>query len=240
MAKLPFMRVFPKDFFGDAKVVALSTEERGVYMLLLMRMWQNQAWISADDRIIARLLDMDLRRWKRVYKPKIVPLLQLETDTFRKGFYTQKRLTETWRSATRDAEHAAMMREKKAVKSGRRYEIQEPPNRAPQEPQQEPDQWPYSEGISHSSDKEAADAAANHKASKEAAASLASGALHPREEPRPDVDERDQRRGAREDHQELPKPQRAMGGADPGASSLYARLAAERRRRATEDGKEED
>lgn len=75
MAQMPYMKLFWPDFFGDARVQALSAEAQGIYLLLLGVMWINGGWISADDKIIARRLGLDVRVWRARYKSEIVPLL---------------------------------------------------------------------------------------------------------------------------------------------------------------------
>jgi len=92
MSKLPYMKLFWPDFFGDARVQAMSTEAQGVYLLLLGVMWVSGGWISADDRIIARRLGLDVRVWRSRYKPEIVPLLSDFQAPLVARALTQKRL----------------------------------------------------------------------------------------------------------------------------------------------------
>jgi len=92
MSKLPYMKLFWPDFFGDARVQAMSTEAQGVYLLLLGVMWVSGGWISADDRIIARRLGLDVRVWRSRYKPEIVPLLSDFQAPLVPRAFTQNRL----------------------------------------------------------------------------------------------------------------------------------------------------
>lgn len=92
MSKLPYMKLFWPDFFGDARVQALSPEAQGLYLLLLGVMWVNGGWIAADDRIIARRLGLDVRVWRARYKTEIVALLSDFQAPLVGRALTQKRL----------------------------------------------------------------------------------------------------------------------------------------------------
>lgn len=100
MAKLPYMRMFWEDFFADPTVRRMSLEARGVYLLLLGLMWMNKGWLSADDRVIARMLEIDIRSWRMRYKREIVGHFDEKSDPILGSYYTQKRLAFEWRKAT--------------------------------------------------------------------------------------------------------------------------------------------
>lgn len=111
MADLPFMMMDWGRFFTDAKVVAMPTEAQGVYALLLGRMWLNEGWLSADDRVLARMLGLDIRTWRTAYKPHIVPLLRQENAAHVGPIYVQKHLQRVRASSL---EYRDKMRERTA------------------------------------------------------------------------------------------------------------------------------
>jgi uncharacterized protein YdaU (DUF1376 family) len=129
MVDLPFMMMNWSRFFADTKVEALSFEERGAYALLLGKMWLNQGWLSADERIISRTLGVDIRSWRLTYRPAIEPLLRREIDPHIGAIYTQKTLTAV-RAAALDlqqqrAASTARARAAKAAKARRKPSVAE-------------------------------------------------------------------------------------------------------------------
>lgn len=92
MTKLPFMRWWPGDFYTDPKVRSLTPDARRVYREMIDLMWMNEGWLSADDRLLARQLDMDVRTWRARYKDEIVPLLHEMSDEIGGRSFTQKRV----------------------------------------------------------------------------------------------------------------------------------------------------
>lgn len=100
MAKLPYMKLFWPDFFFDPRVQALTTEARGIYVLLLGVLWMSDGWIAADDKVIARRLGLDVRVWRSRYKAEIVPLLSDFQAPLVGRSYTQKRLQRELAKAT--------------------------------------------------------------------------------------------------------------------------------------------
>ena len=92
MSKLPFMKLYTSDFFGDARVRAMPAEVKGIYLLLLATMWDDGGWISADDKVIARRLGVDVRVWRSRFKPEIVPLLSDISVPLVGRSFTQNRL----------------------------------------------------------------------------------------------------------------------------------------------------
>lgn len=130
MPDLPFMPMNWSRFFSDGKVATLSIEAQGVYALLLGRMWLNEGWLCADDRVIAKQIGIDIRAWRRTYRPLIEPLLRRDIDPYIGPIYTQKYLTEVRISAldlkqTRAAS-TARARAAKAAKSRRTPSVTEP------------------------------------------------------------------------------------------------------------------
>ena len=62
---LPFFPIWVKDFLGDNRVAAMTTEEVGAYFLLLLNAWQEEppATLPNDDVLLARMARMDAGRW---------------------------------------------------------------------------------------------------------------------------------------------------------------------------------
>ena len=185
MAQLPYMKMFWPDFFTDPGVEAMSPEAQGIYLLLLGRMWMNGGWLPADDRVIARRLGLDVRVWRKRYKDEMSALLSDFQGPLGGACVTQNRLMLEWSKAeelrkqrianlgisegdyaTKSNRLAKRPVKEKPRRSGNRTER---PNR---EAEREPEQELHSRAIAHSSDKEAAGAAAHHIASEPAAVSL--------------------------------------------------------------------
>jgi uncharacterized protein YdaU (DUF1376 family) len=142
MADLPFMMMNWSRFFADSKVAMLPTEAQGVYVLMLGKMWLNQGWLSADDRVLARILGLDVRAWRRTYKPLIEPLLRREIDRHIGAIYTQKHLQEVRTTALASVERmaasTARARAAKAAKHGKVGSATEPKHDAATAPASEP------------------------------------------------------------------------------------------------------
>lgn len=88
MSDAPAMPVFPDAYLADT--THLSTEEHGAYLLLLMAMWRRSGSVPNDDRDLARIVGLDLPKWRKT-KRRLMPLLTREGDTL-----TQKRLRKEW------------------------------------------------------------------------------------------------------------------------------------------------
>lgn len=142
MTNLPFMMMNWGRFFADPKVDMLSAEEQGIYALLLGRMWLNQGWLSADDKVLARTLRLDIRRWRTYYKPVIVPLLRREIDRDIGPIYTQKHLQEVRQASLAISEknvaRTAKARAAIAAKRGHHAPVTEPKPRPATKPVAEP------------------------------------------------------------------------------------------------------
>jgi uncharacterized protein YdaU (DUF1376 family) len=73
-----------------ADTTHFSAEEHGAYLLLLMAMWRRNGHVPNDNRDLARMCCVSVKRWPRI-KARLMPLL-IEQD----GELSQKRLTTTW------------------------------------------------------------------------------------------------------------------------------------------------
>jgi len=132
MAELPFMMMNWKRFFNSERVQDLpGGEARGLYALLLGVMWRRGGWIKADDHIIAKALDIDIRRWRQTYKPMLEPLLRREIDPHIGEVYTQSTLTEVRASALdvidKNKARTARATAARAAKSTKRHSVTSPP-----------------------------------------------------------------------------------------------------------------
>ena len=89
MAELPIMPLATDALLADT--THLSTEEFGAYVRILLVMWRHGAKLPADDKELSRIAGITRARWGRVREKVTRPL------TYENGFWTQKRLTETWK-----------------------------------------------------------------------------------------------------------------------------------------------
>jgi uncharacterized protein YdaU (DUF1376 family) len=88
MAELPFLPIRPQAILADT--MHLSAEEFGVYCRLLFAMWLQRGRLSDDDRELARIAGVTLRRWHKIKEKVMRPM------TVAGGQVSQKRLTDTW------------------------------------------------------------------------------------------------------------------------------------------------
>lgn len=132
MTDLPAMMMYWGRFFASADVENLPTAEaRGVWALMLGKMWLNGGWIKADDRIVADKLGLDIRRWRHTYKPLFEPLLRRQIDPHVGAIYTQKTLTSVRASAlemvAKNKARTARATAAKAAKARKARSVTEPP-----------------------------------------------------------------------------------------------------------------
>ena len=60
----PFFPLYTKDFFSDYRIQDLSAEQRGLWLLLLARMWEADMMLPADDdKMIARMMGLPCEKW---------------------------------------------------------------------------------------------------------------------------------------------------------------------------------
>lgn len=89
MAELPFFPLDTGAFLSDT--THMSPEELGAYTRILLVMWRHGAKLPADDKELSRIAGITRARWGRIREKVTRPL------SYENGFWTQKRLTETWR-----------------------------------------------------------------------------------------------------------------------------------------------
>jgi uncharacterized protein YdaU (DUF1376 family) len=88
MSRFPSMPLFIDAYLADT--THFSAEEHGAYLLLLMAMWRRNGRVPNDNRDLARMCCVSVKRWPRI-KARLMPLL-IEQD----GELSQKRLTTVW------------------------------------------------------------------------------------------------------------------------------------------------
>lgn len=88
MSDAPAMPVFPDAYLADT--THLTTEEHGAYLLLLMAMWRRNGVVPNDDKDLARIVGLDISRWRKT-KRRLLSLLTVEGE-----YLTQKRLLKEW------------------------------------------------------------------------------------------------------------------------------------------------
>jgi hypothetical protein len=120
-----WMKLDLKRFFGDGKVRALGGRIGHAYLWLLARMWENGGFISSKDRVVARLLDIDVDVYRRSYRAQIAAMLTRLPDAHLGEIFTQKTLVDLMveaadlRLRNRD-KTAAATRARKSAKSKQR------------------------------------------------------------------------------------------------------------------------
>jgi uncharacterized protein YdaU (DUF1376 family) len=166
MARLPFMPFYAKDFLGDPRVMALTMEQRGVYALLLVHMWNNDGYLPADYKAVARIVGADPRT-VRVYLEALQPLFERETDAFVGPVLTQKRLQ---RERELAIEHIEKLKEKTANARAAKAR-----KRAREALSQDDNQWPVTKpqeppaDVSHSVSDSAYDNPISHISKRQSA-----------------------------------------------------------------------
>jgi uncharacterized protein YdaU (DUF1376 family) len=106
MSKAPAMPFFVDAYMADT--MWLKHDEDGIYIRLLMCMWQHEGKLPADDDSLAMFARVSKTLWKNRYKSKILGFFD-EKD----GFLTQKRLKKEWVFVQKRSE--------KARKNGRSF-----------------------------------------------------------------------------------------------------------------------
>jgi uncharacterized protein YdaU (DUF1376 family) len=88
MAELPIFPIKTDAILSDT--THLSAEEFGVYCRLLFVMWRQRGRLIDNDRELARIGGVPLKRWHRMKDKVMRPM------TVAGGQISQKRLTDTW------------------------------------------------------------------------------------------------------------------------------------------------
>lgn len=119
MGKIPYMPFYPQDWLSDRNVSTYSLEERGAYIDLLCRLWENGGTLPDDDTFLAKLLRISARKWKLLRNVLLDgPFAALETDG---QVIWQKRLLDEWaKVASVRQSRAAAGRQGGLAKAGKR------------------------------------------------------------------------------------------------------------------------
>lgn len=99
MSETPFMQLYVSDFIGDT--LALSTEQVGAYLLALMAMWNAGGELPDDDRKLARITRLSVKKWLAA-RPDIEPFFTVSGGTWR-----SERLTKELQKARSKSESRA-------------------------------------------------------------------------------------------------------------------------------------
>lgn len=84
MSKIPMQQWYPDAHIADT--ANLTLEEQGAYRLLMDHLWIKGGCIKDNDKEVARLLRISVKRWQKI-KRKLADYL-----IFDEGIITQKRL----------------------------------------------------------------------------------------------------------------------------------------------------
>ncbi len=97
MAQAPIMPFYTDAYLGDTH--HLTTEQHGIYLLLLLYIWRNNGiGVRDDDVEIAKIVRLPLARWKR-NRSSIMPFFHVKDGVLR-----QKRLDKTWEDVAQKIE----------------------------------------------------------------------------------------------------------------------------------------
>lgn len=91
MGKMPMQQWFPDAHIADT--ANLTLEEQGAYRLLMDNMWIKGGSIRNDDKEIARMLRISVKRWQKI-RLKLADYLIIEL-----GIISQKRIQKDYKEA---------------------------------------------------------------------------------------------------------------------------------------------
>lgn len=91
MSKMPMQPWFPDAHIADT--ANLTLEEQGAYRLLMDHMWIKGGSIRDNDKEVARLLRISVKRWQKI-KSKLVDYLFIDL-----GIISQKRVQRDYKRA---------------------------------------------------------------------------------------------------------------------------------------------
>lgn len=127
MTSVPIMPLNVEEFFGSPEVEDMDAEQAAMWLLLIAECWRRKTLLPADDRKLARILGIDVRRWRSHYKPVFEPLMVTEMSATVgrtvADFYRIPKVNTVWDQVAKriaktkaDAAHA---RAAKAAKHGK-------------------------------------------------------------------------------------------------------------------------
>lgn len=104
MSERPFMQLYVSDFVGDT--LMLSAEHVGAYMLLLIALWNADGTLPNDERKLARVARLSLKKWRSVASD-LMPFFDVTPETITHG-RLQKELQKSARQSQSRASAGAM------------------------------------------------------------------------------------------------------------------------------------
>ncbi len=96
MTNAPFMQLYVADYLADTQ--HLTTEQHGAYLLLLMTMWRNAGSLPNDEKKLARIARVSMKRW-HIIAGDVMAFFDISD-----GHITQKRLSEELQKAVSKSE----------------------------------------------------------------------------------------------------------------------------------------
>lgn len=105
MPSLPYMPLYPKDILTDDRMSSLKSEEQGLFILLLCRLWINENEIRDNDHRISRILNISTKKWSDL-KAKLLNLGLLNKDDFM-GYLRNNRLTKELKLSKEKSDNGA-------------------------------------------------------------------------------------------------------------------------------------
>lgn len=96
MTNTPFMQLYIADYLADTQ--HLTTEQNGAYLLLLMTMWRAGGSLPNDEKKLARIARVSLKRWHMIAN-EVMEFFDVDGDVI-----TQKRLVEELQKAVSKSE----------------------------------------------------------------------------------------------------------------------------------------
>jgi uncharacterized protein YdaU (DUF1376 family) len=112
---LPYFPLFPKDLLTDERIAELTTEELGLWLVVLCRMWIAENELIDDDDRISRVLRIPIATWAGL-KCRLINNGLLKVDN---GVLLNNRLTyEFLRICNKSdqAKRAALVKAQKSAK----------------------------------------------------------------------------------------------------------------------------
>ncbi|MBI5656739.1 MAG: DUF1376 domain-containing protein [Geobacter sp.] len=111
---LPYFPLYPKDLLTDDRTAELTTEELGLWLIVLCRMWIAENELADDDDRLCRVLRIDLETWQSL-KQRLLANGLLRVDD---GHLLNNRLTYEFMricSKSEQSKRAAFIKAEKAA-----------------------------------------------------------------------------------------------------------------------------
>ena len=80
--KAPAFQFYTKDWLSDARVLAMSLEERGLYIGLMAVCWTERCQLPADEARLARIAGVPVTRFRRLWRA-VEGCFERHGDTYR-------------------------------------------------------------------------------------------------------------------------------------------------------------